>query len=191
MLLLWERAWVPFLLHREDRGMGSFAWRNTAVNRLEKFLQKLPGVRQGARCRGWVQSLWLWGKLLVRLPWKLLRLFKTFFTRDMEHSWWDSAQISQADPDERSYILHSFSCSKRLFLVSGCSRVLYTKHQVKYCQGMGAWISARERYKPSQKNKRAGIRSQNRSQFRLVPVWTRKSKRLLWVVCAKLWELIW
>lgn len=32
--------------------MGSFAWRNTAVNRLEKFLQKLPGVRQGARCRG-------------------------------------------------------------------------------------------------------------------------------------------
>lgn len=32
--------------------MGIFAWRNTAVNRLEKFLQKLPGVKQSARYRG-------------------------------------------------------------------------------------------------------------------------------------------
>lgn len=45
-------ASVPFLSQREDRGMESFAWRNTTINRFEKFLQKLPGLRQGARCRG-------------------------------------------------------------------------------------------------------------------------------------------
>lgn len=32
--------------------MGSFAWGNTAINRLEEFLQKLPGLQLGARCRG-------------------------------------------------------------------------------------------------------------------------------------------
>lgn len=47
-----ERTWVTFLFQREDRGMGIFVWSNTAVNRLEKFLQKLPGVKQSTIYRG-------------------------------------------------------------------------------------------------------------------------------------------
>lgn len=162
MLLLWERAWVPFLFQRENRGMRSFALRNTADDRVAKFIQNLCGVRQGTRCRVWVQPLWPWGKLPDGIPWKLLRLFKIIFTKETECSRWDSGQMSQADFNERNNLLHSFSCSKRSFLISGCSRVLYARYQISYCQGMAAWISARQQHKPSQKNKRVGIRSQNR-----------------------------
>ena len=69
---------------------------------------------------------------------------------------------TQAHPDERNNLLHSFSCSKRLFLIAGSSGVLYARHQIKYCQGMGAWIGAREQHRPSQKNKSRNQEPQER-----------------------------